>query len=86
MVYLLLGELALLTTLALPLGFALGHGLIALMVSGFESDLFRIPHYVSPSTYALSALSTVLAAVLAGALVRAKVRRLDLIGVLKARD
>ena len=85
-VYLLLGELALLTTLALPLGFALGHGLIALMVSGFESDLFRIPHYVSPSTYALSALSTVLAAVLAGALVRAKVRRLDLIGVLKARD
>ena len=85
-VYLLLGELALITTLALPLGFALGHGLIALMVSGFESDLFRIPHYVSPSTYALSALSTVLAAVLAGALVRAKVRRLDLIGVLKARD
>ncbi len=85
-VYLLLGELALLTTLALPLGFALGHALIALMVSGFESDLFRIPHYVSPATYALSALATVAAALLAGVLVRARVQRLDLIAVLKARD
>jgi putative ABC transport system permease protein len=85
-VYLLLGELALLTALALPLGYALGHALIALMVLGFNSDLFRIPHYVSPATYAFAGLSTVLAAALSARLVRRQVRRLDLIGVLKARD
>jgi putative ABC transport system permease protein len=85
-VYLLLGELALLTTLALPLGYALGHGLIAAMVFGFDSDLFRIPHYVSPATYAIAGLSTLLAAGLSALLVRALVQRLDLIGVLKASD
>ncbi len=85
-VYLLLGELALLTALALPLGFALGHALIGLMVLGFDSDLFRIPHYVSPATYAIAALSTVLAAALSALLIRYRVQRLDLIGVLKARD
>ena len=85
-VYLLLGELALLTLLALPLGYALGHGLIAAMVMGFDSDLFRIPHYVSPATYAIAGLSTLLAAALSALLVRGRVQRLDLIGVLKARD
>jgi putative ABC transport system permease protein len=85
-VYLLLGELALLTAFALPLGYGLGHALIGLMVLGFDSDLFRIPHYVSPATYAIAGLSTVLAAALSALLVRRRVRRLDLIGVLKARD
>lgn len=85
-VYLLLGELALLTALALPLGYALGHGLIEVMVYGFDSDLFRIPHHVSPATYALSGLSTLLAAGLSALLIRRRVRHLDLIGVLKARD
>lgn len=85
-VYLLLGELALLTAVALPLGYALGHALIAMMVFGFDSDLFRIPHYVSPPTYAIAGLSTVLAAALSALLVRHRVRHLDLIGVLKARD
>ena len=85
-VYLLLGELALLTAFALPLGFALGHALIGLMVLGFDSDLFRVPHYVSPPTYAIAGLATVLAAALSALLVRHRVRRLDLIGVLKARD
>ncbi len=85
-VYLLLGELALLTALALPLGYALGHALIGLMVLGFDSDLFRIPHYVSPPTYAIAGLATVLAAALSALLVRRRVRHLDLIAVLKARD
>lgn len=84
--YLLLGELALLTVLALPVGYALGHGLIALMVAGFDSDMFRIPRYVSPGTYAIAGLATVAAAVLSAALVRRQVQRLDMIGVLKARD
>lgn len=84
--YLLLGELALLTVLAVPLGFLLGHGLIALLVLGYDSDLFRIPHYVSASTYGIAGVTTLLTALLCGAFIRRQISRLDLIGVLKARD
>nr|WP_306673613.1 ABC transporter permease [Tahibacter caeni] len=84
--YLLLGELALLTVLALPLGFALGHGLVALLVLGYDSELMRIPHYVSASTYGIAGLTALTTAVLTGGLVWRRVQRLDLIGVLKARD
>jgi putative ABC transport system permease protein len=84
--YLLLGELALLTLLAVPLGLELGNGLIALLVTGFESDLFRIPHYVSARTYGLAGATTVATALACAALIWPRVRHLDLIGVLKARD
>ena len=84
--YLLLGELALLTVFAVPLGFLLGHGFIALLVLGYDSDLFRIPHYVSASTYGIAGVTTLLTALLCGALIRRQISRLDLIGVLKARD
>jgi len=84
--YLLLGELALLTVLAMPLGYLLGNGLIALLVMGFDSDLMRIPHHVSPATYAITGLGSLIAATGSGWLVRRMVHRLDLIAVLKARD
>lgn len=84
--YLLLGELALLTVLAIPLGFLLGNALIATLVLGLDSDLFRIPHYVSTRTYGLAALTTFATALGCGMAVWQRVRRLDLIGVLKARD
>ena len=84
--YLLLGELALLTVLAVPLGFALGHALVALLVMGFDSDLFRMPHYVSPSTYGIAGLCTMLAALAASAAIARRVQRLDLVAVLKARE
>jgi putative ABC transport system permease protein len=84
--YLLLGELALLTLLAVPLGFALGHALIGLLVMGFDSDLFRIPHHVSARTYGIAGATTLATALACAALIRRRVRHLDLIGVLKARD
>jgi putative ABC transport system permease protein len=84
--YLLLGELALLTVLAIPLGFLLGHGFIALLVLGYDSDLFRIPHHVSASTYGIAGVTTLLSALACGALIRREVGKLDLVGVLKARD
>jgi putative ABC transport system permease protein len=84
--YLLLGELALLTLLAVPVGFGLGHALIGLLVMGFDSDMFRIPHYVSVRTYGLAGATTVATALVCAALIWRRVRDLDLIGVLKARD
>lgn len=84
--YLLLGELSLLTVLAIPLGFVLGNALIAMLVRGFDSDLFRIPHFVSPATYGIAGITSLIAALLAGGLVWRRIHELDMIGVLKARD
>jgi putative ABC transport system permease protein len=84
--YLLLGELALLTVLAVPLGFLFGNILIALLVTGYDSDLFRIPHYVSASTYGIAGVTSLVSALLCGGLIWRRITRLDLIGVLKARD
>lgn len=84
--YLLLGELTLLTVLAVPLGFALGHALVAILVMGFDSDLFRIPNYVSPATYGIAGLCSLGTAWLTGMLIARRVQALDLVAVLKARD
>lgn len=84
--YILLGELALLTLLALPLGALLGHLLAWTLVQSFDTELFRIPLVISPSTYGYAALVVVLAAVGSGLLVRRRIDRLDLVAVLKTRE
>jgi putative ABC transport system permease protein len=84
--YLLLGELALLAVLAIPMGYALGHALIAALVRGFDSDLFRIPQVVSASTYAFAGVIALATALACAAIIRRRVERLDLVSVLKARD
>lgn len=84
--YILLGEIAVLTVLAVPLGFLAGHGLVAVLVMGFDSDLFRIPHHVSPRTYGMAGLTMLGAAIASGLVVWRRVAGLDMIGVLKARD
>ena len=49
--YILLGEIGLLTFLALPLGLPAAMALARLMVRGFETELFRVPFVIEPSTY-----------------------------------
>jgi putative ABC transport system permease protein len=83
---LLLGEQALLTLGGLPAGLLLGYGLAWLVAYRFESDLFRIPLVIRPTTIAYS-LAVVLGAALLSALaVRRRIHRLDLIAVLKTRE
>ena len=84
--YILLGELALLTVLALPLGALLGYSLAALLVRSFDTELFRIPLVISDSTYGYAALVVVLSAIGSGLLVRRRIDHLDLIAVLKTRE
>lgn len=83
---LLLGELAVFTFVAIPVGCVLGYLLAAGMVSEFASDLFRLPLIVEPSTYAYAAIVVIVSALLSGALVARRVAKLDLIAVLKTRD
>jgi len=84
--YILLGELAVLTLMALPLGFVLGWALSAYLAEAISSDLFRIPHVVAPATYALSALVVVASALVSGLILRRKLDRLDLVEVLKSKE
>lgn len=82
----LLGEQALLTAIGIPAGFLIGYGLAWLVAYRFESDLFRIPLVVRGTTYLLSVAVIVGAAVLSAAAVRHRIRRLDLVAVLKTRE
>jgi len=84
--YILLSEMALLVFLALPLGCMMGFGLAWLMTTAFETELYRVPLVVEPSTYGIAVLIALVAAVLSAALVRARLDRLDLIAVLKTRE
>ncbi len=84
--YILLGELAVLTLAAIPLGFLVGAGLCGILVVVFESDLYRLPLVLEPYNFALAATVVAVSAVVSGLLVWYQLGRLDLIGVLKTRE
>ncbi len=84
--YILLGELALLTLAAIPIGFVLGWVFSSYLAVVLSSELFRIPHVVAPATYSLAALVVVASAVLSGLIVRHRLNRLDLVEVLKSKE
>jgi putative ABC transport system permease protein len=58
----------------------------ALLSRWLETDLYRLPLVVSQATYARSALVVLLAAGLSAILVSRRLRQLDLLAVLKARE
>jgi putative ABC transport system permease protein len=82
----LLGEQAILTLAAVPLGLALGYGFVVVTTWGYDTELFRVPAVVAPRTYALAAATVAAASLAAAVSARRLVDRLDLVGVLKARD
>lgn len=82
----LVGELAVLVAVAIPVGCLLGYLLARLMVSQFGSDLFRLPFIIYPSTFAYAALIVIAASLCAALLVVRRVARLDLVSVLKTRE
>lgn len=82
----LLGEQAIVTALAIPLGCGLGYGLAALMSVAYDSDLYRLPLVVAPSSYAYAFVVITLTAIGSGWLIRRQLNHLDLIAVLKTRE
>jgi len=82
----LLGELALLTLVALPLGCALGYGLAAVWTVSLDTDLYRIPLLVSRETYGFATLVVVLAGVVSAVVVFRHIKGLNLVAALKTRE
>jgi putative ABC transport system permease protein len=83
---LLLGEMAIVVALALPLGMLAGWGLVHLLVAALKSDQFYFPVVILPRTFAWAALCVVAAAVASAAVVRRHIDRLDLVAALKTRE
>ncbi|MGD8481570.1 MAG: FtsX-like permease family protein [Gammaproteobacteria bacterium] len=84
--YILLGELGLLTLVAIPLGFLVGRRLCQWMIDNLPHELFRIPLVLQADTYALAATVVLLSATVSGLVVRRRVDHLDLVAVLKTRE
>jgi putative ABC transport system permease protein len=83
---LLLGELAIVIGIALPLGMALGWGLTHLVTELLKSDQFHFPVVIRASTYAWAALCVVVAGAASALVVRRRIDRLDMVAALKTRD
>jgi putative ABC transport system permease protein len=82
----LLGELALLTLVALPVGALIGYSLGELVLAGLNNELYRLSFTAQPATFAVSFLTVIAASLISGLIVRRRLDRLDLIGVLKTRE
>lgn len=82
----LLAELALVTLVAQPLGWAIGYGIALLVILGFESELYQVPLVVERNVYAWASLIVIGAAIVSGLVVRRRIDRLDLVEVLKTRE
>jgi putative ABC transport system permease protein len=84
--YILLGELAVLTLVALPVGCLMGYGMAASMMSLLETELWRLPFLILPRTYVYAMITSTAATIASALIVRARLDRLDLVAVLKARE
>jgi putative ABC transport system permease protein len=84
--YILIGETMLLTLLAQPLGWGLGHLLAWSIVNGFSSDLYRVPLVLKPATYTTASLVVLAAALGSVLIVRRRLDNLDLVEVMKTRE
>ena len=83
---LLLGELALVIAVALPLGMGLGFALVHLISALLASDQFYFPVVIQPRTYAWAALAVLAAGVVSALVVRRRIDELDMVAVLKTRE
>jgi putative ABC transport system permease protein len=84
--FILLGELGILTLLAIPLGLLIGRLLSWYMILKIPKEIFRVPLIIELSTYATAALVVIIAATLSSLIVRSKLEHLDLIAVLKTKE
>ncbi|MDD5344809.1 MAG: FtsX-like permease family protein, partial [Smithella sp.] len=84
--YILLGELGLITLVAIPLGFFIGYWICAYIAQALDNDLYRVPLIIELNTYAQAAAVVLASALISGLIVRRKLDHLDLVEVLKTRE
>jgi len=82
----LFGEFVIEIMLAIPLGIGLSRGIVDLIVQLHSNESFQIPAVISPRTIVAATAIVLLAAAASAYMVRRRIDRLDLVGVLKTRE
>ncbi|MDF1839477.1 MAG: FtsX-like permease family protein, partial [Planctomycetota bacterium] len=84
----LIGELAVVTLVAIPIGLLVGYGLSSILVRspGYDTEQFRLPLVVTSATYALATGVVLTAATVSGWSAWRTLDRFDIVEVLKTRD
>jgi putative ABC transport system permease protein len=82
----LIGELVLLTLLAMPFGLLIGSGLSGAILQTVNTEFVRLPLILTPANFAFAVLVVTLASLVSAYLACRRLNQLDLVGVLKARD
>lgn len=81
-----LGELSIITMLAVPVGLLLGYATAWYVSVATASELVRIPFIIEPGTFVTSACVVIIASLVSGLIVLRKLGDLDLVSVLKSRE
>lgn len=84
--FVLLGELAVVTIVALPVGAILGYYLSFGIAAGFSTELYQITADFSPESYGFAGSVVIAAAVVSGLLVKRDIDRTELVLALKTRE
>ncbi|WP_119531879.1 ABC transporter permease [Sphingomonas edaphi] len=84
--YVLLGELALLVLVSIPVGISFGLALSRYVTAQFSADLYSIPMGFNSQTPAEGVLAVLVASAATALLIRSKVDHLDLVRALKTRE
>ena len=84
--FVLVGELAVVTLVAIPIGLMLGTALSHVIADGFSTDLYQIPVVFAPKAYGNSIAVVVSAAAFSGWLVQRSLRGSDITLALKTRE
>jgi putative ABC transport system permease protein len=82
----MIGELAILTLAAIPAGLWIGGRLANLIVESASTETVRLPLILSHQSYATAVLIVLLSAGFSFYVVSRRIRNLDLLEVLKARE
>lgn len=82
----LLGEQALITLAAMPLGAFLGYELSAVLTEALSREIFRMPLVITRESYVFAFGVVAITALMSGAMIRRQLNQLDLIAVLKTRE
>lgn len=82
----MLGELVILSAVALPVGLVIGRLLSEIIVATASTESVRLPLAITMRTYATAILIVLASAAVSFAVVSRGIRRLDLLAVLKAHD
>ncbi|MGI9519290.1 MAG: ABC transporter permease [Pirellulaceae bacterium] len=82
----MLGELGVLSAVAIPLGMVIGYGLAGLLTLTLDTDFYRIPLVIESSTFAYAGIVVLIATIISGLIVRRHIDHLDLIAVLKSKE